>query len=93
MSKFLARNRRPISALVFFIFLLVIFLIASPLVFLNPTVYTAVFVSLPLPIILACSLVFVIASGEIDLSFPSVIGLTAWGFAWTVQAGFGPWLG
>jgi simple sugar transport system permease protein len=93
MKQFLSRNRRSLSALVFFIVLILIFMVAAPTVFLNPTIYNAVFVSLPLSAMLAAALVFIIASGEIDLSFPSVIGLAAWGFALCVQNGLGPWIG
>jgi simple sugar transport system permease protein len=92
-TTFVSRNRRPISALGVFLALLLIFLIANPSVFLNPTLYSAVFVSLPVSIILAVALVFVIASGEIDLAFPSIFGLAAYAFALVVQAGMSPWLG
>lgn len=89
-SSFISRNRRPVSALGVLIVLLIAFTIANPKVFLNLQLYTAVFTSLPLSIILAVPLVFVIASGEIDLAFPSVIGVAAWAFALVVQAGASP---
>jgi len=89
-SSFISRNRRPISALGVLIVLLIAFTIANPKVFLNSQLYTAVFTSLPLSIILAVPLVFVIAAGEIDLAFPAVIGVAAWAFALVVQAGASP---
>lgn len=92
-TSFVSRNRRPISALVVFLILLAIFIVANPQVFLNPAAYSAIFVSLPVSIILAVPLVFVIASGEIDLAFPSVFGLAAYAFALVVQAGMSPVLG
>jgi simple sugar transport system permease protein len=58
-------------------------------VFLVADAYTAVFVSLPLLIILAAPLVFVVASGEIDLSFPSTVGVTALVFAETAHTNAG----
>jgi len=90
---FVSRNRRPISALVVFIVLLGAFTLANPRVFLNPTIYTSVFTSVPLSIILTVPLVFVIAAGEIDLAFPSTVGLAAWAFALVAQAGASPVLG
>jgi simple sugar transport system permease protein len=41
---------------------------------------------------LAVPLVFVIAAGEIDLAFPSVVGLAAWVFAVIVKAGWNPFV-
>jgi len=93
LTVFIGKNRRALSALVVFIALLIFFIIANPRVFLNPTIYTSVFVSLPISIILTIPLVFVITMGEIDLSFPSIIGVSAWGFAYCVQAGLGPVFG
>ena len=89
---FVSRNRRPIAAMVVFMILLAIFIVANPRVFLNPTAYSAVFVSLPISIVLAVPLVFVIAAGEIDLAFPSVVGLAAWVFAVIVKAGWNPFV-
>jgi ribose/xylose/arabinose/galactoside ABC-type transport system permease subunit len=85
---FLRSQSRPLSAAAFYLVLMLIFLALNPLVFLNPRVYAAVFESLPVTIFLAVPLVFVIASGEIDLSFPSVVGLGAWAFALAVHSGW-----
>ncbi len=93
VSTFVSKNRRALSALTVLIIELAFFLISSPKVFSNPTLYTSVFTSLPISIILTIPLVFVVTAGEIDLSFPSVIGLSAWGFATCVQAGWGPVVG
>jgi ribose/xylose/arabinose/galactoside ABC-type transport system permease subunit len=87
------RHSRPLSAALFFVALMLVFLALSPSVFLNPRVYVAVFQSLPITIFLALPLIFLIAAGEIDLSFPSVIGLGAWVFALAVQGGWGPYVG
>src|SRR5438128_2058061 len=93
MSVFVGKNRRALSALLILVVELVFFIMASPRVFTNLILYTSVFTSLPISIILAIPLVFVVTAGEIDLSFPSVIGLSAWGFAACVQAGLGPVVG
>ena len=91
--RFFNRQRRPLSALAFFVVMITLFSIANPQVILNPQLWTAVFVSLPLSMMLAVALVFVVASGEIDLSFGSVVGLTGWAFAAAIRAGWSPVLG
>jgi len=94
LSAFISRNRRAASALVVFVTLILIFIAAAPKVFLNPNAYTAIFVSLPISMVLAVSLVFVVSSGEIDLAFPAVFGIAAWTFSLTsVRFGLGPWAG
>src|SRR5262249_24935336 len=80
-------HRALLGALGFFVVMMVVFIVAAPTVFLEIDAYTAVFVSLPLLIILATPLVFVVAAGEIDLSFPSTVGITALVFANAAQGG------
>jgi simple sugar transport system permease protein len=87
------RHREFGSALAFLVIMFAVFMIASPGVFLRPQIYTAIFISLPISIILAASLVFVIVGGEIDLAFPSVIGIAALVFTTVVEAGGSPWIG
>src|SRR6266568_4184559 len=86
------RHREFASALVFLLVMFVAFAIASPGVFLKPQIYNAIFVSVPISMILAVSLVFVVVAGEIDLSFPSLVGIAAMMFASVVTAGGNPWL-
>jgi ribose/xylose/arabinose/galactoside ABC-type transport system permease subunit len=92
LTKFIRGNRRPISALVFFIVLIACFTAANPRLFTNPLIYNAVFVSLPISIILVVPLVFIVTAGEIDLSFPSVVGICAWAFAAGTRANWNPFL-
>jgi simple sugar transport system permease protein len=93
LMTFIGKNRRPFSALLVFAVLILGFMIANPQVFLNPLAYRAVFISLPVSIILATSLVFLVTAGEIDLSFGSIMGLATLGFATAVAAGWSPFLG
>ncbi|MBM3713080.1 MAG: ABC transporter permease, partial [Actinobacteria bacterium] len=58
-----------------------IFIIRNPGVFFSPTIYRAFMSSIPFSAIIALSLTFVIINGEIDLSFPSVMGFGGWVFA------------
>jgi simple sugar transport system permease protein len=57
-----------------------IFIAARPNVFLSYDIYFAFMSSIPFTAILALGLTLVIISGEIDLSFPSVMGLGGWIF-------------
>jgi len=93
MIAFMDKNRRALSALLVFVVLMLFFLIANPKVFLGRDIYKAVFADLPNWIILAVSLVFVIAAGEIDLSFVSTQLLATWIFAMVVAAGWNPFMG
>jgi ribose/xylose/arabinose/galactoside ABC-type transport system permease subunit len=93
MPPFVVRNRLFFGALAFSVTLLLVFIIAAPKVFLDTGAYIAVFVSLPLLIILAIPQTFIVTSGEIDLSFSSVVGLCAFVFAYAVDsAGQNVWV-
>jgi len=69
------------------------FIIAAPLVFTNIDIYVAFAQTTPVFGIIALALTFVVITGEIDLSFPSVMALgtaifalsaTQWGLPWYV---------
>jgi ribose/xylose/arabinose/galactoside ABC-type transport system permease subunit len=78
-----ANNLKPVlGAALFLIVMMIAFTVAEPDVFLDFGIYTAVFLSLPLFIILGLGLVFVTVSGESDLSFPSTVALS--GLTYTV---------
>ena len=89
---FMDRNRRALSALLVLAGLMLVFILLGPRTFLNPLIYTAIFRTLPIPILLTVSLVFVIVEGEIDLSFGSILGLSTWAFAAAVASGWNPFL-
>jgi ribose/xylose/arabinose/galactoside ABC-type transport system permease subunit len=89
---FVTSNRRALSALAVLVVMLVIFYLANPRVFGNFATYRAVFISLPIAMFVAVPAVFIITSGEIDLSFPSTIGMSSWAFALALQAGWQPFL-
>jgi ribose/xylose/arabinose/galactoside ABC-type transport system permease subunit len=93
LVKWAFNNRRALASASFFIVMILLFTIPNPEVFLQGRIYTSVMVSLPLLIFIAVPLVFVVTSGEIDLAFPSVAGLSSLAFAATVQAELSPWLG
>jgi simple sugar transport system permease protein len=87
---FVRRNRRAISAVIIFLVLLTIFTLRNPRVFTNPITYRAIFLSLPISLFVAVPMVFIVTSGEIDLSFPATAGITSWVFSAAVKAGWDP---
>ena len=93
LVKWIRNNRRVLTSAVFLVAMLVVFTIASPDVFTQFRTYRSVMISLPISIFVVIPLVFVITAGEIDLSFPAVVGMAAYGFAAVVDAGGNPFLG
>ncbi len=83
----ISQNKTAVASLCFAIALFSLFIIGRPQVFLNSNIYMAVFVMMPAYVFLTLSLVFVVTAGEIDLSFPSIVGLTAWIFALAANSG------
>jgi simple sugar transport system permease protein len=92
LRRFIIDNRAALGSLAVFLAMLLIFFIANPKVFSTWGLYTAVMTTLPVAIFMTVPLVFVVTSGEIDLSFPAVMGFASLAFAVVVQAGFDPFL-
>ena len=67
--------------IVVFAALIALFMYTAPQVFLAPFIYTTFLSTLPPLILLAIGLTFVIGAGEIDLSFPAIIGFAGFVFA------------
>ena len=67
--------------IIVFVCMLALFMWMAPLVFLAPNIYMTFLSTLPPLMVLAIGLTFVIAAGEIDLSFPSVIAFSGFVFA------------
>lgn len=88
----LVRHKIEFAVLAVFFVLIGVFAIANPRVFFNYRAYLAVFTTLGASIVLVTASVFVVASGELDLSFPSIIGLSAMVFALLIRAGASPLL-
>ena len=74
-----------------FVVILLLFMYLAPEVFLRPFQYTTFLSTLPPIMLLAIGLTFIIGAGEIDLSFPAVLGFS--GFLFAVLFKEGPdWL-
>src|SRR5215467_13657113 len=69
------------------------FIIAAPSVFLDPDIYKAFGQTTPLFAVIALALTFVVITGEIDLSFPSIMALGTAVFCLIVKAGLPQWVG
>jgi simple sugar transport system permease protein len=86
-------NRAAIGTIAVFVVMMAIFFAANPRVFSDWRIYSAVLTTLPVALFLVVPMVFVVTVGEIDLSFPAVMGFSCWVFSLVVQAGLDPWLG
>jgi len=71
------KYKMQIGLIIMFFVVLILFMITSPRVFLRPTIYYAFLSTVPFVGIMGLGLTFVLASGEIDLSFPSVMALSS----------------
>ena len=93
LVKWARANRRALTSTLFLIVMLVGFYMANPDVFSQFRTYRSVMIALPVSIFLVVPLVFVVTAGEIDLSFPSVVGLASYAFVSIVDQGGDPLIG
>ncbi|MYD10179.1 MAG: ABC transporter permease [Chloroflexi bacterium] len=93
LVKWLRNNRRALTSTLFLIVMLIGFTMANTDVFTQFKTYRSVMIALPVSIFLVVPLVFVVTAGEIDLSFPSVVGLSSYAFVSIVDQGGEPLLG
>jgi ribose/xylose/arabinose/galactoside ABC-type transport system permease subunit len=89
---FIIANRAALGSLAVFVLMLLVFFAANPTVFSTWSVYAAVMTTLPVALFMTVPLVFVVTSGEIDLSFPATMGFASLAFAVVVQAGYDPFI-
>ncbi len=89
----LSRYRRVLNVVYVTIVVFVLFIIANPRVFLSFNIYNAVLTSAPIIIVLTLSMVFVVTSGEMDLSFGSVMGFAGLAFAYVTTWTRSPLIG
>ena len=82
VNKLFGSFRLQFSVLFVFLAMIGAFMITAPVVFLSPRTYTSVMVVAPFYIILAIGETFILIAGEVDMSFPSIVGFAAYAFAW-----------
>ncbi|SDB50177.1 ABC transporter permease [Bauldia litoralis] len=85
-------NRAALGTFVVFVLMMALFFWGNPQVFSDWRIYNSVLTTLPVALFLVVPLVFIVTVGEIDLSFPAVMGSAAWIFALGVAAGYDPFL-
>ena len=88
---FLQVEGLPIVAVL--LILVLAFMISAPEVFLGYRIYMSFLATVPPLLVLAVALTLVIAAGEIDLSFPSVIALSGWVLGYFIHDLGLPWIG
>jgi simple sugar transport system permease protein len=73
--------------------LVALFMLVAPEVFLSYRIYMSFLGDAPPLLVLAAGLTLLIAAGEIDLSFPSIVALSGWVLAYCIHDHQAPWLG
>jgi simple sugar transport system permease protein len=71
--------------------LFLLFLIGNPRVFSSPDIYYSFMSTIPFFGIMALAMTFVVTLGEIDLSFPSILGFSAWVFGTVLKLSGSLW--
>ena len=92
LRRTLCNHRAFISSLVFFIVMIAAFAAINPSIWSKPTVYSAVAINLPTLSIIAVALVFVVAAGEIDLSFGASVTFSGLVFSYSALSGVDPFV-
>ena len=92
LKKYFHHNGRALGSMGYFLLLMLVFLVGAPEVWIRPNLHQSVFVMMPTLIFMVIPLVFLVTSGEIDLSFASTYGLAAYIFALLVTAEIDPFI-
>jgi len=90
---FFKKYEVQIAVTIIFLSLLAAFFYANPRAFSSPHTYSSVLGFAPFVLIPALPLTYLIICGEIDLSFPSVMGLGSWIFSLVATSTGNPLLG
>lgn len=85
-SSFLRQFASQIGVTALLLFLIATFMVASPESFLGGRIYWSFLSIIPFSALLALALTFCVASGEIDLSFPSIMAISGLIFAQVFEA-------
>jgi len=79
--KFVRDYKIQLSILGILFVLYTVFLIGNPMVFTNFPIYRSFMTTMPFFGLMAVSVTYVVTLGEMDLSFPSVLGISSWAFS------------
>ncbi len=80
VAAFIREYRLQLSILGILVVLYTVFLIGNPMVFTRFQIYQSFMTTMPFFGIMALSITYVVTLGEMDLSFPSVLGISSWVF-------------
>lgn len=86
LRRFTRTNSAQLGILGVFVALWLIFIVSAPRTFLAPEIYSAFMASIPFFAIMAIPLTIVVIAKEIDLSFPSIMGMGMVAFNYTYFA-------
>ena len=76
----LSEHKLQLSIFIILVALWGLFIIGSPRTFLRYDIYHSFMSTIPFSAVMALALTLIIISGEIDLSFPSIMGFSGWVF-------------
>jgi simple sugar transport system permease protein len=79
----------PVAAVL--VVLYAIFIITAPTVFSGYRIYMSFLQTVPPVLVCALGLTLVVTAGEMDLSFPAVVALSGFVFAWVFKRFDAPW--
>ena len=91
-KEFIHRNKVQIGIFIVFCMLWVVYLIGNTEVFTRFDIYRSFLTTIPFIGIMALGATFIITLGDIDLSFPSVMAVTAWVFVKLVTLEVNIWV-
>jgi simple sugar transport system permease protein len=81
-----AEYRSQLSVVLVLLVIIALFMIGSPKTFLSGNIYAAFMSTIPFSMIMALSLTLVVITGEMDLSFPSIMGFCGYIFTTVFHA-------
>jgi simple sugar transport system permease protein len=81
MNKSLYSRIEALPIMIVYVVILITFMITAPATFLKFRIYQSFMSTVPPPMLLALGFTLVVATGEIDLSFPAVIAFSGFVFA------------
>lgn len=87
-----SRNKVQVSIGIVFIVIWLVYILGNPAVFTKFSIYRSFLSTIPFVGILALAYTFIVTVGEMDLSFPSVMAITAWVFCTLIALGVNVWL-
>ena len=93
LRSFFLKNGTQVGIFALFMLIWLIFILAAPQTFLSSRIYMAFMTTVPFFGVIALPLTMLVIEGEMDLSFPSIMGISVVGFLFLYNATGSPFLG